>query len=220
MLKAQIYTIKGTKVGEMTLPKDVFEQKINMDLLAQANHVFEERGHVGLRNTKTRSEINRTTKKIYAQKGTGGARHGSRRANLYVGGGVIFGPRPLRRVLSMSQSQRKAALLAAFSAKAKANKIIILRGITGIEKTAEVGKFIDNVAKELKHKKFTFLLSEGNLKNFKFFRNLKDATTVLYKNTSAFDVIGAGQIVIDEDAFEAKKESASVEKVAKKVVKK
>ena len=68
----------------MNLPKE-FDQKLNMPLLAQAVHVYEERSHVGLRNTKTRSEVNRTTKKIYKQKGTGGARHGSRRANLYVG---------------------------------------------------------------------------------------------------------------------------------------
>jgi large subunit ribosomal protein L4 len=186
-----------------------------MNILAQANHIYEERGHVGLRNTKTRSEVNRTTKKIYAQKGTGGARHGSRRANLYVGGGIIFGPRPLRRILTLPQSQKRAALLAAFSAKAKAGEIVVLRGITSIAKTAEVGKFIDNVAKELKHKRFTFLLSDGNLKNFKFFRNLKDATTVLYKSTNAFDIIGAGQVVIDEEVFETKKEEVKTKSVKK-----
>jgi large subunit ribosomal protein L4 len=204
MTKAEIYTIKGTKVGELTLPKDIFEHKINMDLLAQANHVYEERGHVGLRNTKTRSEVNRTTKKIYKQKGTGGARHGSRRANLYVGGGIIFGPRPLRRVLDMSQSQKKAAILSAFSAKAKAKEIIALRGISSLGKTKEVAEFLEKLAKDIKAKRFTFLLSDVNLKSFRFMRNLKSVTTVLYKNASAFDIIGAGQIVLDEDIFEKK----------------
>jgi large subunit ribosomal protein L4 len=211
MLKAQIYTLKGIKVGELTLPKDVFEQKINMDLLAQANHVYEDRGHVGLRNTKTRSEVNRTTKKIYKQKGTGGARHGSRRANLYVGGGIIFGPRPLRRILDMSQSQKKAAVLAAFSAKAKAREIIALRGISALAKTNEAGEFIRNLTKETKAKRFTFLLSDTNLKSFRFFRNLKSATTVLYKNASAFDIIGAGRAVLDEDIF-SKKKQETIEK--------
>jgi large subunit ribosomal protein L4 len=204
MTKAEIYTIKGTKVGELTLPKDIFEHKINMNLLAQANHVYEERGHVGLRNTKTRSEVNRTTKKIYKQKGTGGARHGSRRANLYVGGGIIFGPRPLRRVLDMSQSQKKAAILSAFSAKAKAKEIIALRGISSLGKTKEVAEFLEKLAKDIKAKRFTFLLSDVNLKSFRFMRNLKSVTTVLYKNASAFDIIGAGQIVLDEDIFEKK----------------
>jgi len=201
MLKAQIYTLKGTKVGEMDLPKDIFGQKVNMKLLAQANHVYEERSHIGLRSTKTRSEINRTTKKVYKQKGTGGARHGSRRANVFVGGGVVFGPRPLRRILDMPQSQKQAAVLSAFSAKTKAGEIIALRGISALSKTREAGEFIKKVGAETKFKRFTFLLSDTNLKSFRFFRNLKSATTVLYKNASAFDIIGAGQIVLDEDVF-------------------
>jgi len=204
MLKVQVYTIKGSKVGEMTLPKNVFEAKINNDLLAQANHVYEERSHIGLRNTKTRSEVNRTTKKVYKQKGTGGARHGSRRANLYVGGGIIFGPRPLRRVLNMSQSQKKAAILSAYSAKAKANEIIVIRGVSAFTKTNEAGNFLKKVSEDTKAKRFTFMLSEKSLPIFRFLRNLGNVKSVLYKNASAFDIIGAGQIVLDEDIFAKK----------------
>jgi large subunit ribosomal protein L4 len=219
MLKVQIYTIKGSKVGELALPKDVFEHKINKDLLAQANYVYQERSHIGLRSTKTRSEINRTTKKIYKQKGTGGARHGSRRANLYVGGGIVFGPRPLRRVLDMSNSQKKAAILSAFSAKAKANEIVALRGISALGKTKEAAEFLEKLGGEVKAKRFSFLISEANLKNFKFLRNLKNVTTLLYKNASAFDIIGAGHIVLDEDVF-TKKEVKEVKEVkAEKAVK-
>jgi len=208
MLKAQIYTLKGTKVGKLNLPKDIFGQEINLKLLAQANHVYEERSHIGLRNTKTRSEVNRTTKKIYKQKGTGGARHGSRRANLYVGGGIVFGPRPLRRILSLSQSIKKAAILSAYSAKAKAEEIIAIKGISQLNKTKEAGEFIKKVERDTKAKRFTFLLSDANLKNFRFLRNIKNIKTVLYKNANAFDIISAGQLVLDEDIF------------AKKVVKK
>ncbi len=215
MIKAQIYTLKGTKVGEMDLPKAIFGQKVNLKLLAQANHVYEERAHIGLRNTKTRSEVNRTTKKIYKQKGTGGARHGSRRANLYVGGGIIFGPRPLRRVLDMSQSQKKAAILSAYSAKAKAAEIIALRGISALAKTKEAGGFLAGITKETKAKRFTFMLAEESLPIFKFLRNLGNVTTVLYKNASAFDIIGAGTIVLDESIFEKK----SVKKLSNKVTK-
>ena len=101
MAKIDLYTIKGVKSGDLTLPKS-FDEEINMNTLAQALRIYEERAHPGLRNTKTRSEVNRTTKKVYKQKGTGGARHGSRRANLFVGGGVVFGPRPDRRMLNIS----------------------------------------------------------------------------------------------------------------------
>ncbi|HKB88458.1 MAG TPA: 50S ribosomal protein L4 [Patescibacteria group bacterium] len=211
MLKAQIYTLKGSKIGELTLPKDIFEQKINLKLLAQANHVYEDRSHVGLRSAKTRAEINRTTKKVYKQKGTGGARHGSRRANVFVGGGVVFGPRPVRRILEMSQALRRAAVLSAFSAKAKEQKIVALRGVSGLTKTKEAGEFLEKLSKEVKAKRFTFLMSEGNLKSFRFLRNLKNVTTVLYKNASAFDIFKGGQLVLDESVFEVKKAVSKVE---------
>jgi ribosomal protein L4 len=127
-------------------------------------------------------------------------------------------------VLDMSQSQKKAAILSAYSAKAKAGEIVALRGISDLGKTSEVGKFIETLAKELKHNKFTFLLSDANVKTFRFFRNLKDATTVLYKNASAFDIIGAGMIVLDESIFEkkvqAKPASADASARRRKVTKK
>jgi len=212
MIKAQIYTLKGTKTGEQVLPKDVFEQKINIKLLAQANHVYEERGHVGLRNTKTRSEVNRTTKKLYAQKGTGGARHGSRRANLFVGGGIVFGPRPLRRILSMPQGLKKAALVAAFSVKAKDNQIVVVSGVSKAEKTKEISGFLKKLTSELKTKRFTFFLSEKSLPAFKSLRNLDEAGTILYKNASAFDVLQGGTLVLDQEIFENKVSKAKTER--------
>lgn len=220
MLKVQVYTIKGSKVGEMVLPKDIFEAKINMDLLSQASYIYEERSHVGLRNTKTRSEVNRTTKKIYKQKGTGGARHGSRRANLFVGGGIVFGPRPLRRELSLPLSQKKAAVVSAYSAKAKAHEIIAIRGISGLTKTNEAATFLKKIAGDIKIKRFTFILSEKSLPVFRFLRNLGNVTSVLYKNTNAFDILRSGQIVLDEDIFEVKKEKVIAKKEKKGVAKK
>lgn len=204
MIKVQIYTLKGTKSGEQILPKGVFEQEINLKLLAQANHVYADRSHVGLRNTKTRSEVNRTTKKLYKQKGTGGARHGSRRANLFVGGGIIFGPRPLKRILSMPFGLKKAALIAAFSAKAKDSKIVVVSGVSKAEKTKEISGFLRKLTTELKAKRFTFFLSEKSLPAFKSLRNLDGVKTLLYKNASAFDVLQGGVLVLDQDIFESK----------------
>jgi large subunit ribosomal protein L4 len=220
MLKAQIYSLKGTKLEEMELPSEVFGQKINLNLLAQANYVYEERSHTGLRNTKTRSEINRTTKKVYKQKGTGGARHGSRRANVFVGGGVVFGPRPVRRILTLPQALRKSALVSSFSAKAKSKEVIVIRGISEVKKTKEAGDFVKKVSEELKNKRFTFALSD-NLA-FRFLRNLKNVKTVLYKDISAFDVLTSGILVVDEKLFKTDKKVEKVEKKvpAKKVVKK
>src|SRR3989344_2371349 len=200
MVKAPIYTIKGTKTGEFTLPKDIFEAKVNLNLLAQAIHVYEDRDHVGLRNTKTRSEVNRVTKKVYKQKGTGGARHGSRRANLYVGGGVVFGPRPLHRILTISKALKIKAKNYAFSLKASEKEVVVVSGISKLTKTKEANEFL----KKIGGTRFTFILSEKSRIVFKFLRNLKVARSVFYKDINAFDIFYGGILVLDAEIFEKK----------------
>jgi large subunit ribosomal protein L4 len=197
------------KIIEYKLPKEIFGQEINLKLLAQANFVFSSRAHIGLRNTKTRSEVNRTTKKVYKQKGTGGARHGSRRANVFVGGGIIFGPRAEKRVLTLSKGLKQAARISAFSAKAKDKEISVVSGVSKIAKTKEVAEFL----KKLTAKRFTVLLSDKSGVANKFLRNLSNVRAVGYKDANALDILNGGQILIDEEVFE-KKET----KVAKKEV--
>jgi len=181
---------------EFTLPKE-FKGKVNLKTLAQAIFVYEERGHVGLRNTKTRSEVNRTKKKVYKQKGTGGARHGSRRANLFVGGGVIFGPRPERRILTLPEGIKNAAKLAAFSAKAKEKEVLALDGLSKLIKTKEAALFL----REAKINKATFVLSEENRASAKFLRNLGNAKVVFYRDINAFNIVTGGTLIIDTQIF-------------------
>jgi large subunit ribosomal protein L4 len=213
MVKAPIYTIKGTKTGEFTLPKEVFEAKPNLNLLAQVVHVYEERGHMGLRNTKTRSEVNRTTKKIYKQKGTGGARHGSRRANVYVGGGITFGPRPIRRILNLSNALKKKARTYAFTLKAGEKEVVVASGVSKLTKTKEASDFI----KKIGGARVTFVLSETSRPAIKFLRNLATARSVFYKDINAYDIYIGGVLVLDQDIFEVKK-AAPAAKAEKKVV--
>lgn len=222
-MKIQTFSIKGIKTDEFTLPKE-FEQEVNLKVLAQAIHIYEERSHVGLRKTKTRAEVNRTTKKVYKQKGTGGARHGSRRANVFVGGGVALGPRPVRRILNLSDKLKVRAKLIAYSLKAKDGQIVIIEGIKKIEKTKMAFEFMKVLEKLMNAKRFTFVLSEDSKDVIKSLRNLAKAKTIFYKDANAFDIYGGGIIVMDEGIFKAKSEEVKVksEKIteAKKVVKK
>lgn len=212
MLKIDTYSIKGVKTGEFKLPKE-FGEVVNETLLAQAIRVYEERSHVGLRNTKTRSEINRTGKKVYAQKGTGGARHGSRRSNVFVGGGVIFGPRPLRRVLELPNKLKNLAKTAALVSKVIAKEVVMVEDLAKVNKTKMAGEFTKGIAKEFPSKKFTFVTSETNKGLNKFLRNLKDTDNVSFKEASALDIFKGGTVILDQNIFE-------VVKPAKKVVKK
>lgn len=212
-MKVDTYTIKGTKTGETTLPKE-FDVKANAGLLAQAVRIYQERSHVGLRNTQTRSEVNRTTKKLYKQKGTGGARHGSRRANLFVGGGVTFGPRPERRVLELPVKVKSKAKFVAFAAKANDKKLVVLTDLNKVEKTKSAAEFLKKLGAELKTNKFVFAVSDKNAGVGKFLRNLGNAYGILYRDINAFDVYKGGVVVLDSEIFAVEK-AVKAEKVTK-----
>jgi large subunit ribosomal protein L4 len=213
MIKVQNFSAKGTKLEDYKLPKE-FEVKENPALLAQAIYVYEGRAHVGLRKTKTRAEVNRTSKKLYRQKGTGGARHGSRRANIFVGGGVALGPRPEKRILTLPDKLKNQAKLLAYSLKAVEKQLILVSGISAISKTKEASNLIKVLEKATGAKRFTFILSDGSRKVLRFLRNLPLATTVFYKDANAYDIYRGGMIVLDKDVFER---STKDEKSEKKV---
>lgn len=223
MVKVLTFTAKGTKTKETTLPRE-FDVKPNLNLLAQAVHVYEERSHVGLRKAKTRSEVNRTTKKLYKQKGTGGARHGSRRANLFVGGGVALGPRPIRRILTLPDKLKVSAKAIVYSLKADQKELVVVSGLSKIGKTSEAAELVKALTKVTAAKRFTFILSIEAKEIVKFFRNLANASAIFYRDANAFDIYKGGMIVLDRDVFSLKKtdvkeKSKSVNKTTKKVVK-
>lgn len=225
MTKIDLYTTKGVKKEALTLPAS-FDAEINMRLIAQAMRVYEDGSHVGLAKTKTRAEVNRTTKKLYKQKGTGGARHGSRKAPIFVGGGIAHGPRPLRRILNLSTIVKRKALASALSAKAKDGKLVAISGIGAIKKTNEMKDFIKKVGEELKAKRFTFVLSEKNKEARLKTRNLGNSETFPFTDINAYNIFLGGVVVFDEEILSGskkvtpKKEVKKVEKAETKKVSK
>ncbi len=220
MLKAPVYSLKGVKTGDFALPKE-YGEDLNLPLLAQARRVYEDGSHTGLRKAKTRAEVNRTGKKIYKQKGTGGARHGSRRANVFVGGGVAHGPRPIRRVLELSGRMRKMAKAVSLASKAQKGKLVLVKGFEKLGKTKEAGILVKALEKDTKQKRLVFVLSEANAGAKKFLRNLGNAEYTLFRSANAHEILGAGLVVMDEAIFEVKKETKTVKEIKKpKIIKK
>lgn len=205
MLKAKTYSLKGTKLEETSLPKE-FGEKENLPLLAQAVRVYEERSHIGFAKTKTRTEVNRTTKKIYKQKGTGGARHGARSAPIYVGGGTAHGPKPIRRVLTLPKKMTKLALSQALSSKLSQKQIFVIDGIEKLAKTNEARDFLTRIAKVegIKSKKFTFILSEKNICAKRYLKNLDGIKIDIYRDLNVFNVLFGGTLVFDNEIFAKK----------------
>ncbi|RMF35123.1 MAG: 50S ribosomal protein L4, partial [Chloroflexi bacterium] len=92
-LRVPVYSMEGAVVGEVELPPKIFQAPINTALMHQALVRQLANARQGTHKTKSRGEVNRTKAKWYRQKGTGRARHGSRNAPIFVGGGIAHGPK-------------------------------------------------------------------------------------------------------------------------------
>jgi len=189
------------KIVKTTLPKE-FHVKGSPATLNQAIRVYFDRSHPGLAKVKTRSEVNKTTKKLYKQKGTGGARHGSKSAHIFVGGGVAHGPKGVKRTLTLPTSLKKKALGLALAGKVKAEKVEVVTGFSGVLKTKEISEFVH----KLKEKRFMVALSDKNMDKGKFIRNIKNVTVASYRDLNAYNVTFGGTLVLDKDIFEVVKE--------------
>lgn len=147
MLKLNLIDITGKNAGTIGLPKEIFAVKVNPELMAQAVRVYLANQRTAGAKTKTRAEVNRTKAKWYRQKGTGKARHGSRAANIFVGGGIAHGPTGGQTYkLKMSQKAKKAALFSALTDKLKNKKILVIEGLEKVKpKTKEMAKTLEKL---------------------------------------------------------------------------
>ena len=116
----------GETVGEIELREDIFGAAVSKPLMHQALVRQLANARLGTHHTKTRGEVRGSTRKIWRQKGTGRARHGSIKVNLFPGGGVVFGPKPRSYEKKMSRKMRRAAYRSALSVKAQDNQIVVL----------------------------------------------------------------------------------------------
>ncbi|MDR3187149.1 MAG: 50S ribosomal protein L4 [Holosporaceae bacterium] len=124
-MKWQVIKFDGKASGDIELDDAVFNVEAKKESLAEVVRWQLARRQAGTHAVKCRGDINRTKKKLYRQKGTGGARHGARTANIFVGGGVVFGPTPRCHCFKVNKKVRKLALKTLLSIKMKENNIVI-----------------------------------------------------------------------------------------------
>jgi len=125
-MKADVKTLTADTAGTIELSDAIFGLEPREDILHRMVRYQLAKRQAGTHKAKTRGEVNRTGKKLGNQKGSGGARHGSRRAGIFVGGGKAFGPRPRSHAIDLPKKVRALALKHALSAKAKASEIVVL----------------------------------------------------------------------------------------------
>jgi large subunit ribosomal protein L4 len=125
-MELKVTTLDGNEAGSVELSDAIFGLKPRPDILQRCVRWQLAKRQRGTHKVKNRSEINRTGKKIYRQKGTGGARHGSARANVFRGGGRAFGPVVRSHAIDLPKKVRALALKHALSSKAKDGGIVVL----------------------------------------------------------------------------------------------
>lgn len=125
-MKADVTTLDAKKAGTVDLSDEVFGLEPRADLLHRMVRYQLAKRRSGTVSVKDRSEINATTAKMYRQKGTGRARHGSKKAPLFRGGGKAFGPKPRSHAIELPKKVRALALKHALSSKVKTDMLVVL----------------------------------------------------------------------------------------------
>jgi large subunit ribosomal protein L4 len=226
MAKITLFTSKGSKSGEIVFPKDLLAKE-NANLMSQAFHIFEDRSHVGTSKVKTRAEVNHTTRKIYKQKGTGGARHGDKKAPIFVGGGVAHGPKGIKRILNISKKLNRLALKMFLQSKVNDKKVFAVASLDALSKSKDASAVLEGIVKESGKKNtanILVVLANDKKDITKYFRNLMGVRVVFWQNLNLRDVYLSNLLLIDKDALntgaKVKETKKTLVKPEKKVVKK
>jgi large subunit ribosomal protein L4 len=152
-MKQSVYSKEGKEISKIELPKEIFDLPWNADLVHQVIVSMQSNARTPIAHTKSRGEVSGGGRKPWRQKGTGRARHGSKRSPIWVGGGVTFGPRNERNFdRKVNKKMKTKALYTILSQKARDGEIILVENFTFSEpKTKEAKNLISAVAKGSGH---------------------------------------------------------------------
>ncbi len=196
-LHASVIGIDGKSKGTMLLPREFFAAKINAQLLAQATRVYLANQRQGNASTKTRSQVEGSTRKIYRQKGTGRARHGGIRSPIFVGGGIVFGPLPRDFHLELPKKMKRRALASALTSQFNDNNITISDGLDTLElKTKIMAKTLLMLGAQNR----TLLITPGKTNIVRAVRNISSVDTLPVGNLSAYLVLQHKKIIFMKQA--------------------
>ena len=200
-ISLDVHGLDGKVSGKVSVPAEMFGDKVNKTLLAQAVRVFMANQRQGNASTKTRGEVEGSTRKIYKQKGTGKARHGSIRAPIFVKGGVVFGPRPRDFGLEMPTKMKRKALFSALSAKVAGKEVVVVDGFTTLDaKTKKFVEVIKNLG--LAEKKNVLLITDAKAENVKrAARNVEGINFTGANRLNAYEVLKSKKLVIVKEAL-------------------
>ena len=199
-MKLKVIKIDGASAGSVELGDEIFGLDPRVDILHRVVRWQRNKAQAGTHKVKTRSETSYSRKKIYRQKGTGGARHGDRNAPIFRKGGVYKGPTPRSHAHDLPKKVRTLGLKHALSAKAKEGALVVLDKATASGKTSELAKQV----KELGWKRA--LVIDGVEVNGEFAqaaRNIEGLDILPTIGANVYDILKRDTLVLTKAGVEA-----------------
>lgn len=200
-MKLDVYNVENKKVSDFEIDDSLLKTEVKDDLIHDALLAIENNSHTGSSNTLTRAEVRGGGKKPWKQKGTGRARHGSTRSPIWKGGGVTFGPRPLKVRLSVNKNGKKLAFKAVFAGKIRDNEFKVLDelGLSAI-KTKNVVAILKVL--ELKDKKTLVVLDKKEIGFIKAARNVENLKVVTAEAVNIYEMLVYPNVLATKKAVE------------------
>jgi large subunit ribosomal protein L4 len=199
-MQVEVLNISGKKTAKkVELAETVFGSEPNdHSIYLDVKHYLAAQRQ-GTHKAKERAEIARTTKKLKRQKGTGGARAGSMKSPVFVGGGRAFGPRPRDYSFKLNKKVKRLARVSALSYKAKENAITVLEDFNfEAPKTKNYIDLIKNL--NLSDKKTLLVLGDSNKNVYLSSRNLEGAKVVTAAELNTYDIVNAQSLILSESS--------------------
>jgi large subunit ribosomal protein L4 len=201
MAKVKVYNLKRENVGDIDLSDEVFGAEVNEALIYDVLKAQLASRRAGTAKTKGRAEVSGSTRKLYRQKGTGAARHGSIRAMTYVGGGKAHGPQPRSYAYRPPRQMRAGAMRSALSLKLKEGNLTV---IDKFELQEVKTKGVASALKQLQVQKGTLIIDvKDNEKLRLSIRNMSESTYLPPEGVNLYDVLRHPNLVLTRDAVQA-----------------
>ncbi len=198
MAKVKVYNMKAEEVGSLNLKNEVFGVEYNEPLIHEVVVAYNANQRQGNKSTLTRSEVRGHSAKPYRQKGTGRARQGSTKGPQFIGGGVVFAPKPRDFSKKVNKQAKRTALLSALSQKLAQKELTVLDKFeVASAKTKDAQKFMD----AFKFNGSVLVVSANNTdKELKATNNIPNLSTVNVELLNTYDVVSNRNVVLTESA--------------------
>ena len=199
-MQLEVLNISGKKTAKKAdLVDSIYAAEPNDHCIYLDVKLFLANQRQGTHKAKERAEIARTTKKLKRQKGTGGARAGSMKSPLFVGGGRAFGPEPRDYTFKLNKKVKSIARISALTYKAKENAITVLEDFTfEAPKTKNYSDLMKNL--NFSDKKTLLVLGDTNKNVYLSSRNLQGAKVVKASDLNTYDILNAEKVILAESS--------------------